>query len=655
METRTILGDLHLGRLQLRLARNALDSSAPPTWYEMYGRDIVWELVLLGVKEKPRRSLSALQISLDYHSIKGRSARQQTVSSGEDGGSIIASSRSMHDLREQVAEGEAIGRQSMAEAMPATDIPAILIDRATSPTKSSSSASIQEEGDNHNHTDDAAIAVKNVSEVGFKEDFWDKLGRVVMSAEDVYALRSCRAILAGFGQNMDSTSSYKAALSLVVLQRYTDSLPRYTSGTKVSFLVDGKIFSLLTIRFFLGESQLTAAEVDTARHFYRYSMATMGWRGLNVFGVGGGFLVDSARPDADRKTVLEYLGMEADPEALLIFNLNEHRLFRPNFFVAIDREHKALVLAVRGTMSLRDTLTDLVCEYAPFKTLLRQTFPISNQNNSEIRGDKVEASLEDLPKGPDGLVHTGMMSAARWFWDNLGRQLLRWVQEYQLEQLIFTGHSLGAGTAALTCMITLEWLWEDPATRWPTYKSSQEDGASLKPVRIHSYNYGTPCVVSPQLAQRYTSFLDSFIYGDDLVPRLSYGSAADLMLMLTTASEHLSTWHLMTRSDLNEDVVKALDKCANKLRINDALHPKLVQPGRVHHIMKVLEEAGDATEKMTKKWVDTLEPTDQRFHRIELRSANFVHHLPHKYKQALDEVYQELLRREEEIDNNSNK
>jgi sn1-specific diacylglycerol lipase len=40
----------------------------------------------------------------------------------------------------------------------------------------------------------------------------------------------------------------------------------------------------------------------------------------------------------------------------------ENKVFQAPFFVAIDHSTKSIVIAVRGTMSLRDAVTDLTAE-----------------------------------------------------------------------------------------------------------------------------------------------------------------------------------------------------------------------------------------------------------------------------------------------------
>lgn len=67
-----------------------------------------------------------------------------------------------------------------------------------------------------------------------------------------------------------------------------------------------------------------------------------------MFGKRHEILVDSFRSKADLRAVLKYLDL---PDSdMLVFGLEESKLFRPNFFVSIDRSLSAIVLSIRGTM-----------------------------------------------------------------------------------------------------------------------------------------------------------------------------------------------------------------------------------------------------------------------------------------------------------------
>lgn len=105
----------------------------------------------------------------------------------------------------------------------------------------------------------------------------------------------------------------------------------------------------------------------------------------------------------------------------------------PPFFVAVDHEKRAVVVTIRGTLSLQDVITDLNAE-----------------------GDLLPTDT----RRESWLGHRGMVEAALYIKRQLAdRQILQ--QAFALSgkqggptyDLILVGHSLGAGTAAILAIM----------------------------------------------------------------------------------------------------------------------------------------------------------------------------------------------------------
>lgn len=60
------------------------------------------------------------------------------------------------------------------------------------------------------------------------------------------------------------------------------------------------------------------------------------------------FCIDSVRLRSDEKSVLEYLAIPK-PD-LLNFDMKGDSVFRPSYFIAIDRHTSSIILSIRGTM-----------------------------------------------------------------------------------------------------------------------------------------------------------------------------------------------------------------------------------------------------------------------------------------------------------------
>lgn len=103
------------------------------------------------------------------------------------------------------------------------------------------------------------------------------------------------------------------------------------------------------------------------------------------------------------------------------------------FFVAVDYKMEKIVISIRGTLSMKDVLTDLNAE-----------------------GDVLP--LE--PRREDWLGHKGMIQAAAYIRNILENEnLIQQAQQFNLERktdkfgIVVVGHSLGAGTAAILSIL----------------------------------------------------------------------------------------------------------------------------------------------------------------------------------------------------------
>jgi hypothetical protein len=161
-------------------------------------------------------------------------------------------------------------------------------------------------------------------------------------------------------------------------------------------------------------------------------------------------------------------------------------LYLPGYFLSIIEDEAIIVLAIRGTLWPQDFLTDLICQ-----------------------------SSKCVILGTEGYVHGGMYKCAM----NLSRILLPVLricladERYSNFRLILTGHSLGAGVAAI---LTAMWM----------EKNAQLDLWNGTCSRISCFGYGTPCVFSPAIIAHplLQTNVISVVIRDDMVPRFSLHS-----------------------------------------------------------------------------------------------------------------------------------
>ncbi|CAE8583187.1 unnamed protein product [Polarella glacialis] len=167
----------------------------------------------------------------------------------------------------------------------------------------------------------------------------------------------------------------------------------------------------------------------------------------------------------------------------ILFAETHARPFRPAWWLVLDRASNSVVIAIRGTFSTSDVLSD---------ALARQVH----------MGEHV--------------VHEGVLASARSILHQV-RPLLAGLHELRAGQmrLVVTGHSLGGAVASLL-----------------GYMLREEDG-----FRAQCFVYGAPQVVDKPLAERMERFVVSVIHDRDMVPRISRKSVEDLRNRVAAAAE----------------------------------------------------------------------------------------------------------------------
>jgi len=168
-----------------------------------------------------------------------------------------------------------------------------------------------------------------------------------------------------------------------------------------------------------------------------------------------------------------------EPDDIVYANFGTGLRKRP-YCVVADKEWKAIVVVIRGTFALEDLVADLTIK---------------------------PTQLDDIGErfGFDGQgehAHSGMLASAEWIYSDLEEQrvlekLLREeCSQYPGFSLYVTGHSLGAGVAALLALML-------------------HQKYDLKCIC-----YEPPgCVMTKKAASQ--KYIHSYVMGSDIVPRLS--------------------------------------------------------------------------------------------------------------------------------------
>ncbi|KAI8059773.1 hypothetical protein BDF21DRAFT_141627 [Thamnidium elegans] len=307
-------------------------------------------------------------------------------------------------------------------------------------------------------------------DVALSHPLVDKLIGLVVSKQTQAMVRAIIKTANSFGQGFRVTG-LKLLKSALIIQNYYESLPACINSDPIT----------------------DPSVIESGCRYFSFALVAYGWRGLCYIGT----LAHTADRTSNRLAIIRFLGI--DPQDLLGYEyaLRKGASFQPSYYVALDRSRNAIVLSIRGTWSLYDAITDLVCEYKPWK---------------------------------GGLVHSGMLASAQWFYTSIVPQIFRYIHHQELSGFIITGHSLGGGTASLLTMMVADHIDE-------LRHLARNDAFDL-----HCYNYAPAAVSSPDLGRRYRQFITSYVYQDDIVGRLSYGSAMklkELVLDVISAYEAL--------------------------------------------------------------------------------------------------------------------
>ncbi|GAA5807175.1 hypothetical protein MFLAVUS_000529 [Mucor flavus] len=346
----------------------------------------------------------------------------------------------------------------------------------------------------------------------------DTIGSWTMAKETSQVLRAIGKLLVAFGQGFE-LSNLQILAGFNVVEKFYGDLPRERTWDLVQ----------------------DVAEIEMASYMWRYAMASYGWKGLNFIGKGNGIFSDAVRAQSDALSICEHLNIPK--EDLLAYEFRTGAAFRPSYFIARDRKLNAIVLSIRGTMSTFDTMTDLVCEYEPWK---------------------------------GGLVHKGMKSSATWFFRHIAPKLIAYVNKHSTTSLYIVGHSLGASTAAILTIMLQDYINE--------FRKGKDGEFS-----IYSIGYAPACGLSLDLANKYKDQIQSIVFADDFVSKLSYGSMMDVKELIIAGAEAANNMGIgqlfwMGELDNNKKWKEAFERIAECRRrcLESLSNPRLYVAGTVY-------------------------------------------------------------------------
>ncbi|KAG0342844.1 hypothetical protein BG000_000607 [Podila horticola] len=288
--------------------------------------------------------------------------------------------------------------------------------------------------------------------------------------------------------------------------------------------------------------------LEHARHFIRLAIASYGSLPWVYFGYS--FKVaplNFIRFNSDRKNVMDYFKLKK--EDMIVWHFDKRTALVPSYYIVRDPKYNALCIIIRGTFSITDAMTDLVCEYYPYK---------------------------------GGLVHKGIMDNARFVLERSGKDIEAALKKFNLNTIYCIGHSLGAGSASLLCSLLQD--------HFADYVVPATPQAAQQKLQVKAYLFAPPPIATPNLAAEWESTQIAFINENDIVCRMSYGNALDLKeLIKIGAIESLNPiYEGMDPKEKLDRILEVLEKAQKSLTaVNDV--PRLVTTGTVTYLHKVYE------------------------------------------------------------------
>lgn len=247
---------------------------------------------------------------------------------------------------------------------------------------------------------------------------------------------------------------------------------------------------------------------ELMHHYMKFAMASYGWPAFMfthlMTGVcqlwsqckccscmmTQGYIKDDNCCRCNTSAIRKTTGIHPDD---IVYASFHNKIYETPFFLCIDREEQTIVIAVRGTLSLKDAITDLTADCEPL----------------EIDG------LENC------VAHKGILQAAKYVKDTIEKLHLleQAFERAEGAKIVVTGHSLGAGTAALLAILLR-----------PKYPD------------LTCFTFSPPGGLMSLCASRYSQeFTCSVVLGKDLVPRLGLHTMEDLKAQLLTAIHDCDT------------------------------------------------------------------------------------------------------------------
>ena len=250
-------------------------------------------------------------------------------------------------------------------------------------------------------------------------------------------------------------------------------------------------------------------------------------------------------PDVLHDKITETAAKHANvsPEDILVADW-ETLQFSPASYVAVDRNEKLVVLAIRGTANGSDFITDACSTSVPFL---------------------------------GGFAHSGVVMSAWQIISTRLPQMTRACYENPDFKVLLTGHSMGAAVAVCVAMLLRSGDVDVISAAQKGVEGLPNSEGAIASV-MHNctvVSFASPAVVTLDLSLKCQDYVTSVVAGKDVIPRLSYASVRRLLRRLNAASPAQPM--LKSIGGKLREVANGLQNSSMSSSINETTSPEQIE------------------------------------------------------------------------------
>ncbi|XP_047149666.1 uncharacterized protein LOC124821777 isoform X2 [Vigna umbellata] len=241
-----------------------------------------------------------------------------------------------------------------------------------------------------------------------------------------------------------------------------------------------------------------------------------------------------------KKPFPEFLDSAGFSQDHVLLHSPKAELLKPAFTIIHDMQSRCFLLLIRGTHSIKDTLTAATGAMVPF----HHSIVSDGQFSNLVLGH----------------AHCGMVAAARWIAKLCTPALLKALNDCPDSKVKVIGHSLGGGTASLLTYILRE----------------QNELSSSTCV-----TFAPAACMTWELAESGKHFITTIINNSDMVPTLSSFSVDDLRSEVAASSWLNDLWNQVEHTKVLNVIYRSASTLGSHLQSISSAKDKVTGVGAI--------------------------------------------------------------------------